>query len=198
MTEKIIIIHPSEIIRKGLFSIIQLLCSRDIVVLNSFSEIHPYIEQNDLKLVVFADVHLFASQQMTALINTKKVKVVKINGNTESGIGMNKSDYSISLQSTSADIGCILNEILGVKEKDLEGHEGEELTVREKEVLKLVAAGFPNKLIADKLFISVHTVISHRKNITEKLGIKSISGLTVYAIINHLITPSEIDSNLLA
>ncbi|QGY48204.1 hypothetical protein GM418_23920 [Maribellus comscasis] len=72
-------------------------------------------------------------------------------------------------------------------------HEGEELSTREKEVLKLVALGNSNKIIADKLFISVHTVISHRKNITEKLGIKSISGLTVYAIINQVIDTENIN-----
>ncbi|NJO92945.1 MAG: hypothetical protein HC831_31265, partial [Chloroflexia bacterium] len=44
-----------------------------------------------------------------------------------------------------------------------------------------------------KLFISIHTVISHRKNITEKLGIKSISGLTVYAVLNKLIDTESIN-----
>jgi DNA-binding CsgD family transcriptional regulator len=68
-----------------------------------------------------------------------------------------------------------------------------ELTLREKEILRQVAMGFSNKEIADSLFISIHTVITHRKNITGKLGIKSISGLTVYAIINRLIDPDMTD-----
>jgi DNA-binding CsgD family transcriptional regulator len=55
------------------------------------------------------------------------------------------------------------------------------LSPREKEVLKLVAQGLMNKEIADHLKIGLTTVITHRKNIVEKLGIKSISGLTVYA-----------------
>jgi DNA-binding CsgD family transcriptional regulator len=67
------------------------------------------------------------------------------------------------------------------------------LTEREIDVLKLVAFGKTNKEIADELFISFHTVISHRKNITEKLGIKSISGLTVYSILNNLIDTTSID-----
>ena len=67
------------------------------------------------------------------------------------------------------------------------------LTEREIDVLRLVAFGKTNKDIADKLCISIHTAISHRKNITEKLGIKSISGLTVFAILNNLIDTSVID-----
>jgi len=55
------------------------------------------------------------------------------------------------------------------------------LTHREKEVLKLVAQGFMNKEIADQLHIGLTTVITHRKKLVEKLGIKTISGLTVYA-----------------
>ena len=70
----------------------------------------------------------------------------------------------------------------------------EELSHREKEVLKLVALGLTNKVIAEKLYISTHTVITHRKNITAKLGIKTIAGLTVYAVINKLITPEEINN----
>ena len=67
------------------------------------------------------------------------------------------------------------------------------LTEREIEVVKLVAVGKTNKEIAGELYISFHTVISHRKNITEKLGIKSISGLTVYAVLNKLIDASTMD-----
>lgn len=61
------------------------------------------------------------------------------------------------------------------------------LTNRETEVLRLVTQGLMNKEIADKLGISLHTVISHRKNLTEKLGIKTVSGLTVYAMMHKLI-----------
>lgn len=62
-----------------------------------------------------------------------------------------------------------------------------ELSTREKEVLKELASGKTNKEIADILCISVTTVISHRKNISTKLGIRSISGLSVYALMNGII-----------
>ena len=67
-----------------------------------------------------------------------------------------------------------------------------ELSIREKGVLVLVAKGLTNKEIADQLNISIHTVIAHRKNITKKTNIKTISGLTIYALLNNLITQNEI------
>lgn len=66
------------------------------------------------------------------------------------------------------------------------------LSPREIEVLVLITKGLINKEIADKLNISLTTVITHRKNITEKLGIKSVSGLTIYAVMNGYIEADRI------
>ncbi|MBR4845950.1 MAG: response regulator transcription factor [Bacteroidaceae bacterium] len=66
------------------------------------------------------------------------------------------------------------------------------LSPREIEVLTLIVRGLINKEIADRLNISLTTVISHRKNITEKLGIRSVSGLTIYAVINGLVEANQI------
>jgi DNA-binding CsgD family transcriptional regulator len=79
--------------------------------------------------------------------------------------------------------------LIYTQKEEIDAPEG--ISDREKEVLRLVAVGLTNKEIADKLFISSHTVITHRKNITAKLGIKTIAGLTMYALINHLIVPEE-------
>ena len=67
-----------------------------------------------------------------------------------------------------------------------------DLSNRETDVLVCVAKGMTNKDISDMLNISVHTVITHRKNIVKKTGIKSVSGLTVYALLNNLVEESEI------
>lgn len=66
------------------------------------------------------------------------------------------------------------------------------LSDREKEVLICLAKGRRNNEIADSLKISVHTVITHRKNIVRKTGIKSVAALTVYAILNNLIEEKDI------
>lgn len=67
------------------------------------------------------------------------------------------------------------------------------LSEREKNILKLVTLGLTSFEIADKLFLSIHTINTHRKNISKKLGIKTVSGLTVFAIMNQLVSLQEIE-----
>ncbi|MDH6358148.1 response regulator transcription factor [Parabacteroides sp. PF5-9] len=73
----------------------------------------------------------------------------------------------------------------------LEGNK--ELSTRETDVLQLIVKGHTNKEIAERLNISLNTVLTHRKNITSKLGIKTVSGLTFYAIMNGIISGDEIE-----
>lgn len=68
-----------------------------------------------------------------------------------------------------------------------------ELSDRERDVLVAVAKGQSNKEIADICNISVNTVVTHRKNIARKLGIKTIAGLTVYAILNNLLEIKDLN-----
>jgi regulator of cell morphogenesis and NO signaling len=67
-----------------------------------------------------------------------------------------------------------------------------ELSERERETLSLLASGLSNKEIADRLFISTHTVISHRKNIVRKTGIKTPQGLALYAFANSMLPPTPL------
>lgn len=71
--------------------------------------------------------------------------------------------------------------------------EGHDLSAREKDILVCVAKGMLNKEIADHFNLSIHTVITHRKNITRKTGIKTVAGLTVYALLNNLIDSNSIE-----
>lgn len=70
--------------------------------------------------------------------------------------------------------------------------QSEPISEREKEVIIGVVQGLQNKEIADKLCISVNTVITHRRNIARKLQIHSPSGLTIYAIVNGLVDISSV------
>ena len=89
----------------------------------------------------------------------------------------------------------VVNKILNLQNNNEETsaqNESVDLSNREVDVLVCVAKGMTNKDISDMLNISVHTVITHRKNIVKKTGIKSVSGLTVYALLNNLVEESEI------
>lgn len=68
----------------------------------------------------------------------------------------------------------------------------ETLSQREKEIVVCVVKGMTNKEIAENLFLSIHTVITHRRNISKKLQIHSAAGLTIYAIVNKLVELSDV------
>ena len=97
-------------------------------------------------------------------------------------------DALITVSDSSSSVRDKLNKILDEESDTEQGTLQEILTYREIDVLKLLATGNANKEIADKLNISVHTVITHRKNISQKTGIKTISGLTIYAVTQKLIS----------
>ncbi len=97
-------------------------------------------------------------------------------------------DALITITDNSLSVTDTLTKLLDDDNDSEQGSLQEILTSREIEVLKLLATGHANKEIADKLNISVHTVITHRKNISQKTGIKTVSGLTIYAVTQKLIS----------
>lgn len=68
----------------------------------------------------------------------------------------------------------------------------ENLSEREKEIVACIVRGMTNKEVAAQLFISINTVLTHRKNISRKLNIHSASGLTIYAIVNGIVKLEEV------
>ena len=134
--------------------------------------------------------------------NTKSFNVLKSQLENTQWIGLVYAYYDQSLLSmfdgiiTISDspemIFATINRLLN-NHKD-SGQSQDVISDREIDVLKLLASGLANKEIADKLNISINTVITHRKNISQKTGIKTISGLTIYAVVQKLIpldTPPE-------
>jgi len=65
------------------------------------------------------------------------------------------------------------------------------ISEREVEIIKLIAEGFINKEIADKLFLSTHTVNTHRKNIMSKLGVSNATGIVIFAVREKLVSPKD-------
>lgn len=194
MKKKVFIIHSSEIIRKGLASILRNYFNIEIIQLSDNSEIRAFRSISNTQLILFYEHSNSLNNNLIHSLRTKNnIKTIGFANYSDMQTQTFKYDYLITLKTTSYEIRDIVEKCLNINDKRVNEHEGEELTNRENDVLKLVASGYSNKKIAEKLYISVHTVISHRKNITEKIGIKSISGLTVYAILNNLIDTENIN-----
>lgn len=104
---------------------------------------------------------------------------------------LSKYDDSISIFD---DLETLSNKITRLEniEPDTEEDGQETLSQREKEIVVCVVKGMTNKEIAEKLFLSIHTVITHRRNISKKLQIHSAAGLTIYAIVNKLVELSDV------
>ena len=111
-----------------------------------------------------------------------------------SALGKLTSDFpTLNVAATEAEL---LHELMNLREGNEQNHNKTKtdipLTEREIEVLRLVAKGMLNKEISDFLCISMNTVVTHRTHITDKLGIRSVPELTMYAVLNGIIDYKEI------
>lgn len=197
MKSRVAVITSSEIVRRGITSIIKSFFNIEVIQLTSASGLKDLSIHNESGLLVFS--HSFTRESFNEVYSFDKKNEIRIITITEDQWMDPDSSLRKGILHLNADpfeIRKVITDFL----KTAPAHsgknaEGNALTQREKDVLKLVASGLSNKVVAARLFISIHTVISHRKNLTEKLGIRSASGLTAYAIINKLIDPSVTESS---
>lgn len=118
-------------------------------------------------------------------------KLLGIQGGQYSPSTMKLFDGTISLFDDLQTIADTIRGVLSLSEKDDDSRET--LSQREKEIVEWVVKGLTNKEIAEKLYLSPHTVMTHRRNIARKLEIHSATGLTIYAIVNHIVDISELN-----
>lgn len=122
----------------------------------------------------------------------KKIRLMALVTSFVDASLLSKYDESISIFD---DLDILTKKIRGLLDvaSDEEGLENQDtLSLREKEIVICVVKGMTNKEIAEKLFLSIHTVITHRRNISKKLQIHSAAGLTIYAIVNKLVALSDV------
>lgn len=105
---------------------------------------------------------------------------------------LSKYDESVSILDTLEVIADKISKLQELETADEEVENQESLSQREREIVICVVKGMTNKEIAEKLFLSIHTVITHRRNISKKLQIHSAAGLTIYAIVNKLVALSDV------
>lgn len=97
-------------------------------------------------------------------------------------------DATININDTPEKISETIKSLRFSEEHSAGANNEKLLSEREIEVLKQLALGLSSKEIAEKLNISTNTATTHRKNISQKTGIKTVSGLTIYAVVNKHIT----------
>lgn len=197
---RVIVIHFSEIVRVGLYSLIKDIFDVDSILLANINELNNYSDITNSQIVILVNSevdHNHLSKMIASIEPTNSIKSILVRPKGEISTCRDDCDCCFTLDVQKSRLIDLLNPYLRNLHNADDKKNSAGLSDREKEVVKLVATGKTNKEIANELCISFHTVISHRKNITEKLGIKSISGLTVYAILNNLIDTNTMDPNSL-
>ena len=191
------IIEPSVIVAEGVRYIVDNLAEYTVTgILQDLGEdIETTLDDYDADLLV-VDPAIFDIRTRTGgkdlIKNGINVPVIALITNAMDASLISAYDGAIYLTDKSDEIEQKLAATMRADPSDPRG-DGEELSAREKEILVCVAKGMLNKEIADHFNISIYTVITHRKNITRKTGIKTVAGLTVYALLNNLIDMNSME-----
>ena len=182
----------SYLVRKGLISLLSRIQGvriiREFATADTFQQ---YVKRQDIDFLVISQSvfdqssAVFVSHpgllERTILLKEESVSPLEVYN-------------SIHLSEGKEMIIGKIKRLMDLHSSSLSTSSSSELTQREKTIVRHVSLGLTNKQIAEELFLSTHTVTTHRKNISSKLGIKSVSGLTVYAIVNNIITIEEVTS----
>lgn len=191
--KKIVIAEPSIIIRSGLTAIIKRFSSIncDVYEIDNIELVRNYLKENSCDILIINPQYfsIISPQKIKSESKTNDIKLLGLKiGAIENSISK-YFDSTISIYDTTNSIQDKLELLTANNDEE----DKSSLSERENEVLSYIARGYSNKEIADKLFLSTHTVMAHRRNIISKLQIHSSAGLTIYAISNNLIEISDID-----
>ena len=194
-TIRIAIAENSVIIRSGLASALKRLPNLKVqtIELVSVEALSDCLRSHcpDILIVNPAFGDYFDVARFREEIGTKRIRVVALVSSFIDASLLSKYDDSISIFDTLEVLGTKMNHLQDIS--PVEPNDNQEvISQREKEIVVCVVKGMTNKERAEKLFLSIHTVITHRRNISKKLQIHSAAGLTIYAIVNKLVELSDV------
>lgn len=187
---RIAIIEPATLIREGLLSIFKMI--KNNIQISSYESINQFLEYKKK-----ASFNLIVISSTTTISDIEKVQnIINIHSETK-WIGCLTSNFNrdfLALMDNTIYINDSIEKIQQIINNCSLSYKNSEdkifknkLSKREIDVLKLLVKGNANREIAYKLNISIHTVISHRKNITKKLGVKSTAAMAIYAVAYNII-----------
>lgn len=197
---KIVVAESSVIIRSGVSAVLRRIPNLDIhpVEVNSAEGLGHYanLHQPDIIIINPAldgwfNLPAFKAEHP----RLAGVKYIALISSVTNNNVLKEYDERFSICDDLDIITAKLNSLLRNDEEEKD-NESDTLSQREKEIVTCVVKGMTNKAIAEKLFLSIHTVITHRRNIARKLQIHSPAGLTIYAIVNKLVELSDIKEKL--
>lgn len=190
---KIVIAEPSLIIRSGILSILKRLSNLHIEVfeVGEIEQLRNSLnwQTPDILMINPAFLGMFSLQQIKKDVSNADLKCIALQYSITDAASLKAYDEVISLYDSADQIKGKITKL--ISQPEAKKHQ-ETLSAREKEVVVCVIKGMTNKQIADKLCLSTHTVITHRRNISSKLQIHSTAGLTIYAIVNKLVELDDV------
>lgn len=193
-TYKVIIAETAPVILAGFVSCVKNLkeFNSTVIEVDSKESLFNTIASEKIDLLIVNPTFggMVHPDQIRNLSNNPNIKILAIEISRISKSTLSLYDDHLHV---TDDLKVIRDKVkIAFKFKNEEPEEKESLSSREKEIISYVVKGFTNLEIADKLYLSVHTVMTHRKNIARKLQIHSATGLTIYAIVNKIVDLSEI------
>ena len=194
--QRIIIIEPSTIVFAGLQSIIERMhIAESIYHVTELDTITQKLAQLRADIII-VNTAVFGFHKNLSIKSIFKdcthASIIAFVSQYSDSQFLKQFDDIIDIYDDAQTISAKIRHIIEQDTIDITETDTTDLSEREQEVLIAVVKGLINKEIASTLNISIHTVMSHRKNIIRKTGIKSISGLTVYALFNNLIKQEDV------
>jgi len=186
-----ILVIDSYVLRSGMVSILNRI--QGVRVLKEFGAGDPflsYLQGHPVDYIIMGQSEFDDSHELFISKPELLEKTILL----QSSYNQHNAHASILLMEDKESIIQKIRNLLAHHKQSDSGNHSMMLSPRETTIVRHISMGLTNRQIAEKLFLSAHTVMTHRKNISAKLGIKSVSGLTVYAIVNNIITIEEVSS----
>ncbi len=192
---RITVAEPSVILRQGIIAVLRQMGTPHLEVSEAedIGKLKQVIllQRPDILIVNPAHLGMFSVQQIRKEAPGGEMKLVALQLSMADSASLKAYDEVVSLYDSPEQIREKLVRIVRAPETD---KRHELLSDREREVVVCVVQGMTNKQIADKLCLSTHTVVTHRRNIASKLDIHSTAGLAIYAIVNKLVELDKISA----
>ena len=190
---KIVLVEPSLILRSGMSYVLRRLMTFDVQVV----ETGEPEQLEELIAEAAPDVLIInpslTDEEMLRELQQKSLRLIAFQSVLADARLMQRFDAVVSIYDTAEQIKEKLRSVCNSRD----GEASQVLlSAREKEIIVGVVKGLTNKQIAERLFISAHTVITHRRNIAVKLQIHSPAGLTIYAIVNKLVELNDVKNTI--